>query len=196
MSPWWRVMGHGKSQNALKMGCLKTKNGSNMGQRIFPKVILDHMQWSNKCFWSILTPRSRVLVNGNGGAPEWGRQVGRCPPKTAHFVSPNSLFWRKTAPEPTQNGQTIANDSYTARLDCPVTKSPFLPSSSTTCPRNGSKMAQNGLNVRSLHQTCPKPRTGRILGYVAQNQIPRARSPAANPHCLWFPSLRIAQRDA
>ena len=28
LSPWWRVMSHGKSQNALKMGRFKTKNGS------------------------------------------------------------------------------------------------------------------------------------------------------------------------
>ena len=41
----------------------------------------------------------------------------------------------------------------------------------------------------------PKPRTGRILGYVAQKRIPRAPSPPATPHFLWFPSLRIAQRD-
>ena len=40
----------------------------------------------------------------------------------------------------------------------------------------------------------PKPRTGRILGYVAQNPIPRAPIPPATPHFLWFPLLRIAQR--
>ena len=33
-----------------------------------------------------------------------------------------------------------------------------------------------------LCQTGPTPRTGRILGYVAQNQIRRARGPPANPH--------------
>ena len=42
LSPWWRVLGHGKSQNALKMGRFGTNNGSEMGQkRVFPKVILD-----------------------------------------------------------------------------------------------------------------------------------------------------------
>ena len=46
-----RILGHGKSQNALKMGCFTTKKGSRMGQkRIFPKVILDHLGCSNKCF--------------------------------------------------------------------------------------------------------------------------------------------------
>ena len=32
-SPWWRVWGHGKSQNALKMGRFGTKNGSKIGQK-------------------------------------------------------------------------------------------------------------------------------------------------------------------
>ena len=76
-----------------------------------------------------------------------------------------------------------------------VNKSPFLPSSSTICPRNSPKMAKNGLIVRYLCPTHPKPRRRRILGYVAQNQVPRARIPTGTPHFLWFPSLRIAQRD-
>ena len=76
-----------------------------------------------------------------------------------------------------------------------MTKSPFLPSSSTICPRNGPKMDKNGLNVCYFCQSCPKPRMGRILGCVAQNQVPRAPSPPATPYFLWFPSLRIAQRD-
>ena len=29
----------------------------------------------------------------------WGCQVGRCPPKTAHFVPGNGLFWPKTVPK-------------------------------------------------------------------------------------------------
>ena len=44
LSPWWRVLGHGKSQNALKMGRFGTNNGSEMGQkRVFPKMIPDHL---------------------------------------------------------------------------------------------------------------------------------------------------------
>ena len=53
-----------------------------------------------------------------------------------------------------------------------------------------------GLNVQCLCQTSPKPSTGRILDYVAQNRIPRAPSPPATPHFLWFPTLGITQRDA
>ena len=75
-------------------------------------------------------------------------------------------------------------------------KSPFLPSSSTVCLRSGPKADRNGLNVRYLGQTGPKPSTGRILGYVAQKRILGAPIPPATPHFLWFPSLRIAQRDA
>ena len=40
-----------KPQNALKMGCFGTNNGLKMGQkRIFPKMILEHVGCSNKCF--------------------------------------------------------------------------------------------------------------------------------------------------
>ena len=38
-----------KSQNALKMGCFGTKNGSKMGQKcVFPKMIQDHLGCLNK----------------------------------------------------------------------------------------------------------------------------------------------------
>ena len=77
------------------------------------------------------------------------------------------------------------------RLDCPVTKSPLLPASSTICPRTNPKTAKNGLNVRCLCPRGPKARTSHILGYVVQNKIPRAPSPPATPHFLWFPSLGI-----
>ena len=51
----------------------------------------------------------------SGGAPRRGRQVGRCPSKTAHFVPQNTLFWTKTAPKPSHNGQTKRNGRYTPR---------------------------------------------------------------------------------
>ena len=51
LNPWWRVLGHGKSQNAFKMGRFGSKNGSKMGQKsVFSKVIVDHLGCSNKCF--------------------------------------------------------------------------------------------------------------------------------------------------
>ena len=89
----------------------------------------------------------------------------RCPPKTAHFVPQNCFFWPKTAPKPTQNGQTKATGpTFHVRLICPVPKSTFLPSSSTICPRNRRKTAKNGLNVRCLCQTSPKTKKGPYLG--------------------------------
>ena len=51
LSPWWRVLGHGKSQNALKMSRFGTNNASKMGQKcVFPKMIPDHLGCSNKWF--------------------------------------------------------------------------------------------------------------------------------------------------
>ena len=48
LSLWWPILVLRKSQNALKMGCFGTKNGSKMGQeRIFPNLILDHLGCTN-----------------------------------------------------------------------------------------------------------------------------------------------------
>ena len=45
---WWPILVLRKSQNALKMGCFGTKNGSKMGQkRIYPKLIVDHLGCTN-----------------------------------------------------------------------------------------------------------------------------------------------------
>ena len=50
-SPWRRVLAHGNSQKALKMGHFGTKNRSKMSQkRGFQKVTPDHLGCSNKCF--------------------------------------------------------------------------------------------------------------------------------------------------
>ena len=51
LEPEFMRFGPRKIPNALKMGRFKTKNGSKMRQkRVFPKVILDHLECSNKCF--------------------------------------------------------------------------------------------------------------------------------------------------
>ena len=45
---WWPILVLRKRQNALKMGCFGTTNGSKMGQkRIFPKLIVDHLGCTN-----------------------------------------------------------------------------------------------------------------------------------------------------
>ena len=45
-------------------------------------------------------------------------------------------------------------------------------------------MAQN---LCRFDFAAPKPRMGRLLGYIAQNLILRAPSPPASPDSLWFP---------
>ena len=48
LSLWWPIWFLRKSQNALKMRCFGTKNGSKMGQkRIFPNLILHHLGCTN-----------------------------------------------------------------------------------------------------------------------------------------------------
>ena len=62
---WWPILVLRKSQNALKMGCFGTKNGSKMCQKcIFPNLILDHLGCTNgrnepilSPFWGILAPQ-------------------------------------------------------------------------------------------------------------------------------------------
>ena len=133
-----------------------------------------------------------------GGAPGRWRQIGRCPPKTAHFVPQNSLFWRKTALEPIQDGQTKGNGSYTpCAPSFPGDKEPFVALElRDMSEKRRKKWPKTARIVCILSHTRPKTRTGRILGYIAKIQIPRAPSPPATPHVLWFSSLKIAQRDA
>ena len=51
LNPWCRVLAHGKSQNALERGWFNTKNGSKLGEkRNFRKVIMGHLEGSEKCF--------------------------------------------------------------------------------------------------------------------------------------------------
>ena len=111
------------------------------------------------------------MVSPRGG----GAKSGGALPKS-HTLCPKTAFFGQKRPRnPDQTAkQRQTGATFHVHLHCPVLKSPFLPSTSTICPRNGPKMAKNGLNVRFLCQTRPKPRTGPILGYVAQNQIPRA----------------------
>ena len=77
------------------------------------------------------------------------------------------------------------------QLDFPVSTSSLRPSNSMICPRNGTKRPPEAPNADSQ-----KPRIGHIFGYMAQNAIPRAPTPRAATHLLWFPPLRIAQTDA
>ena len=132
-----------------------------------------------------------------GGGPGRWRQVGRCPPKSARFWAKNSHFSRKRAPKPGQNAQTKGNGGYTPRaVSLPCVKEPSGALQLRDMSEKRPKEAPKSPKICAMCTNTPKPSTGRILGYVAQIRIPRAPSPPATPHILWFPSLIIAQRDA
>ena len=75
-------------------------------------------------------------------------------------------------------------------LDFPVSTSSLRPSNSMICPGNGPKRPTDAPNANGH-----TPRIGHIFGYMARNAIPRAPTPPATPHFLWFVTLRIAQTD-
>ena len=79
-------------------------------------------------------------------------------PKTAFFdpKQPRNPF--KT----TKRRETVA--TLHVRLDCPVAKSPLLPSNSTICPRNGPKMAKNGPKCALFVSNRPKTKNGLYIG--------------------------------
>ena len=82
-------MGHGKSQNALKMGRFGTKNGSKMGEkRNFLKVIMGHLGGSEKCFWPVLSPRSGVVAHGES---QNALKMGHYGTKTSEILC--DAFW-------------------------------------------------------------------------------------------------------
>ena len=122
---------------------------------LWPSHTLSKTRW-----WTFqIQVLSQKLTGGGSGQ---GRQVGRCSSKNARVVPKNNHFWPKTAPKPTQNGHMKGNGCYTPRAPrLPGNQEPFVAlDMSTIRPRNGPKKARNGLNVRHLSQTAPKPRMG------------------------------------
>ena len=104
------------------------------------------------------------------------------------FGAKNAHFWAKKALEHILNGQTKGKGgTLLVRLDFPVSMSSLRPSNSMICPGNGPKRPPEA-PIADSH----KPRIGHIFGYMAQNAIPRAPTPPATPHFLWFPPLSIA----
>ena len=125
-----------------------------------------------------------------------GAKSGGALPNLRSFGPKTAIFRPK---QPQNPGETPKRrdtvSTLHARLDFTVSKSSLVPSNSTKCPRNAPKNAPQSPKICAMCTNPPKPSTGRILGSVAQNPIPRAPSPPATPHFLWFPSLRIAQRE-
>ena len=124
--------------------------------------------------------------------PETGFASGGPWFQKMQFRAKNSHFRAKKAPKHIQNGETKGNGvSLRVRLDFPVSTSSLQPSNSMICPGNGPIRPPEAPNAAS-----DKPRIGHILGYMAQDSIPRAPTPPATPHVLWLPPLKIAQADA
>ena len=128
----------------------------------------------------------------NGGGREQDSQVAdlsfkncNLGPKTAIFGPKKPWNTFKTA----KRRETVA--TLHVRLDCPVSTRSLRPPNSMICPGNGPKRPPEAPNADSH-----KPRIDHIFGYMPQNAIPRAPTPPATPHFLWFPPLIIAQTDA
>ena len=118
-------------------------------------------------------------------------------PNLHGFGPKTAIFRRKEPPNPGKTPERRETVGILhVRLDFAVSENPLVPFNPTICPRNGPKRRQKSPKICAMCTNAPKPSTGRILGYVAQNPIPRAPSPPATPHFLRFPNLRIAQRDA
>ena len=79
-------------------------------------------------------------------------------PKTA-FFGPN---WLRNPVKTDKRRETV--HTLHVRLDCPMTISPFLPSDSTICPRNGPKMAESGRDCAHFVSTSPEIKNGLYLG--------------------------------
>ena len=95
-----------------------------------------------------------------------GAKSGGALPKLRILCPKTAFFGQKQPQNPViaaKLRQTVP--TLHVRHDCPVKQGPFFPSSSTICPRNGPKMAKNGLNMRYLCPTRPKiTKNGPYLG--------------------------------
>ena len=89
-------------------------------------------------------------------------------------------FLPKTAPKPGRNGQTNGNGRV-RRVKEP-SNALQLHDMSEKRPKKAPKSPKNCVMCTST----PKPRTGRILGYLAQKRIPGEPSPPETAGFLWF----------
>ena len=147
-------------QQALLLSILAIAPPHRSG--LYSALAISYPRWWWPC------PIQVLSQNPAGGATGRGKSGGAFP-KLRNLCPKTAFFWPKTAPKPTQNRQRSESVCrLQVLLNFLVNKSPLLPSNSTTCPRNGPKIAKNGLNVRCSCQTRLKPRSGRIFDYVAQ----------------------------
>ena len=98
-----------------------------------------------------------------------GSKFGGALPKLRILCPKTAFFGPKRPQNSVKTGkrrETVC--TLHVRLDCPVTKSPFLPSRSTICPRNGPKM----LLVSKRPKTTNGPYLG-LRGHLVHPQPPR-----------------------
>ena len=92
-------------------------------------------------------------------------KLGGALPKL-HILYPKTAFFRPKRlrnPVKTDKRRETVHTLH-VRLDCPMTISPFLPSNSTICPRNGPKMAKSGRDGAHFVSTSPKIKNRLYLG--------------------------------
>ena len=111
-----------------------------------------------------------------------------------HFRAKNSHFFGQNSPRthskrPNQ-GKVWVHSMCSLTFPCqralggPLT-TPYVPETAQKGPQKPQILCRLAGNSH-------KPRIGHIFGYMAPNAIPRAPTPSATPHFLWFPSLTIA----
>ena len=95
------------------------------------------------------------------GAPSW-----EVPSQNCTFCTLKQPFLAQIGREIQSKTDKRRETVHTlhVRLDCPMTISPFLPSNSTICPRNGPKMAKSGRDCAHFVSTSPEINNGLYLG--------------------------------
>ena len=94
-----------------------------------------------------------------------GAKSGGAHPKSRILCTKTAFLGPKRPRNPLKTDKqrgTVA--TLNVRLDFPVTKSTFLPSHPTICPRNGPKMAKNGPNYAQCVSNTSKNKNGPYLG--------------------------------
>ena len=129
-------------------------------------------------------------VTNDGPGP--GAKSGGALHTVRTFGPQTAIFPPNPGETPKQSG-TVATSHV--RLDFAMLESPLLPFTCKICPKDGPERSQKAPNLRNVHKH-PKTKHRPYLGLCGSKRIPRAPSPPATPHFLWFPPLGIAQTDA
>ena len=135
------------------------------------------------------TQRWRPGTGVASGGPQFQKLQFRA--KNSHFLGQNSPRTHSKRPN---KGKVWVHSM--CGLTFPCQRALCGPLTPPYVPETAQKGPQKPQILCRLAGDSHKPRAGHIFGYMAENAIPRAPSPPATPHFLWFPRLRIAQMDA